>query len=134
MKIRELILNPDGLLKPEIQSAQFERIYYGALARAIGIPGEFGYSPVLDERIKAHLVYGSVINAHTFIFRGTIVYTLEGEPVALSWKNCGACPTRVAFLEEGPVEALYSLLLRTCFSLPDSLNIVTLDSQFEPKR
>lgn len=134
MKIRELILGPNGLLKSEIHDAQFERIYYGALGRALGLGGEVGYDSALDERVQAHLVSGTIINSKTFIFRGTIVYTFDDQLLALSWKNCGPCPTRIAFFKDSRVGEFHALLLQRTFPMVEPLNLVTLNDPFTPQR
>lgn len=133
MLIKEILFGPYGLLKPEIQAAQFERIYYDALCKAVGLPDEIGYSPQLDQRIKAHLVYGSIINSRVFLFRGTILYTLDGELLALSWKNCDPCPTRFAFFKDSNIDELHSLLSKACFPISASVsfNLLELDHPFQ---
>lgn len=130
MKIRELLLGPDGLLLPHIQEKQFERIHYGMFAISLGLPAYFEYSDEADKRIKAYLVNGRVIHPETFAWRGEIVYLLDGELAAFSWKNCSTCPTEIRFFSQDAAESIKLVLIDLMFTETD-VKFVSLDDEFK---
>jgi hypothetical protein len=130
MKIRELLLGPDGLLLPHIQEKQFERIHYSALCIALGLPGYIATSEVADKRIKAYLVNGQVINYAGFQWRGEVVYLLDGGLAAFSWKNCSTCPTEVRFFSQDAAESIKLVLIDLMFT-ETNVKFVSLDDEFK---
>jgi hypothetical protein len=130
MKIRELLLGPDGLLLPHIQEKQFERIHYGMLTVNLDLPCRLAYTEVADRRIKAYLVHGRIINSELFQWRGEIVYLLDGELAAFSWQNCSTCPTEVRFFSQDAAESIKLVLIDLLFT-ETNVKFVSLDDEFK---
>ena len=134
MLIRDLLIAPNGLLKPEILERPFNRIYYSSLSYATGLYDcNISYDADLDKRFKAYLVGGDILNSELFLFRGEVLYLLDGELLAFSWKNCYNCPTRIAFFSVEMAERTLLLLLEAESPLRQNLQLISLDSPFEPK-
>jgi hypothetical protein len=133
MKIRDLLLGPNGLLKPQVQESKFPRIHYASLSEALNLPYGLEYSAEADARIEAYFIPdtgGSVICEDKFIWRGQVVYLLDGEPAAFSWKNCFQCPTQVRFFSPSQAHGIKTVILNALKDEPPKF--VSLDDEFIP--
>jgi hypothetical protein len=75
-----------------------------------------------------------MVSSQTFVFRGEVVYLLDGELAAFSWKNCGNCPTKIAFFSMDMATKLRTLVIEATSPQLADVQIIGLNSPFEPRR